>query len=100
MDLYRSRRRRASQARPPYHTAERLEARTLFATFLVTNTANTGDGSLRNAIRDANDAAAAHRRDVVRRLRTKVRRQRQSRERRVEDSTPRGKCPVLALEKL
>jgi hypothetical protein len=44
------------------HLAERLEPRTLLATFVVTNTENTGDGSLRKAIEDANNAAGA---DVI-----------------------------------
>ena len=49
------RRRRAS--------AERLESRLLMATFTVSNTLNSGAGSLRQAITDANATTAA---DVIR----------------------------------
>src|SRR5437773_409242 len=38
---------------------ERLEARQLFSTFTVTSTANSGAGTLRQAILDANAAAGA-----------------------------------------
>src|SRR4051794_257616 len=47
---------RLSAARRGGHRVERLEGRVLLATFVVTNTENTGDGSLRKAIAEANNA--------------------------------------------
>jgi hypothetical protein len=41
------------------HSVEALEPRTLLATFVVTTVENTGAGSLRQAILDANGAAGA-----------------------------------------
>ncbi|HBE71128.1 MAG TPA: hypothetical protein DDW52_23520 [Planctomycetaceae bacterium] len=43
---------RSSHFRP--HSLERLEARELLATFLVTNTSDSGEGSFRQAILDSN----------------------------------------------
>jgi len=59
---HRARRRpRPHHSRP--HPAEVLEPRVLLATFTVTNTLNSGAGSLRQAITDANATTAA---DVIR----------------------------------
>jgi hypothetical protein len=52
----------AWRARPARVPAERLEDRTLLATFLVTDPADTGPGTLRQAILGANAAAGA---DVI-----------------------------------
>src|SRR4051812_1568525 len=54
--------RPAHPARPARVPAERLEDRTLLATFLVTDPADTGPGTLRQAILGANAAAGA---DVI-----------------------------------
>ena len=64
MGFFTSGRRRGFIARSVAraHSVERLEPRTLLATFVVTNVENTGAGSLRQAILDANGAAGA---DVI-----------------------------------
>ena len=52
----RGRRRTASDAPLRFHRVEALEPRTLLASFVVTGIDNTGAGSLRQAILDANNA--------------------------------------------
>ena len=59
----RLRPRRLSTAAPPGPSAEALESRTLLAVFTVTNTSDTGPGSFRQAIRDAN--AGGNRADTI-----------------------------------
>src|SRR4051794_6057169 len=61
-DRHRARCASAPAARRGGHRVEQLEGRVLLATFVVTNTENSGDGSLRKAIEDANNAAGA---DVI-----------------------------------
>src|SRR4051812_44590728 len=56
-------RQRVARAIHAAHRAELLEPRTLLSTFDVTNTNNSGDGSLRKAILDANQLPGA---DVIR----------------------------------
>lgn len=48
--------RRRSPNRHPLYLPDALERRVLLSTFLVTNTDNAGEGSLREAISDANNA--------------------------------------------
>ncbi|MFO0908087.1 MAG: hypothetical protein U0794_06970 [Isosphaeraceae bacterium] len=59
----RSRRRRRDERKRQASlraVVQSLEPRMLLATFLVTNTADSGAGSLRQAIVDANAAGGAH----------------------------------------
>src|SRR4051794_12420544 len=55
----RSRRRRALNV-ARLHGVERLEERTLLSTFTVTNTADSGPNSLRQAIMSANSNSGPH----------------------------------------
>jgi hypothetical protein len=60
-----SRARRAKPARLFRVPAERLEDRTLLATFVVTDPADSGPGTLRQAILDANSNLASTAADVI-----------------------------------
>jgi len=60
-----SRARRAHPARLVRIPAERLEDRTLLATFVVTDPADSGPGTLRQAILDANSNVASTAADVI-----------------------------------
>ena len=59
----------ARHLRPLFRLRPRLEAmedRTLLSTFLVTNTADSGPGSLRQAILDSNADTGGHEHDRLR----------------------------------